>query len=117
MPEFCGSFTDYYSHVKAFHGCPTHDMASFDVRYLDGGAWDRLTWYGNACTQKEAAALASEKLMQWRMLSSRPSVLMDDFDRVLVVRMARRPRRDHEVLFEAKSFDKAQRFIERQKVN
>lgn len=48
-----------------------HD-GTFDIRCLDGGAWDRSTWYGNAKTLDEARALAVKKLAAWKEISQQP---------------------------------------------
>jgi hypothetical protein len=63
---------------------------SFDVRCLDGGAWDRSTWYGNAKNIHEAVELAARKLAAWKNFRGAPVVMLDD-DRVIVARMEQRP--------------------------
>jgi len=63
---------------------------SFDVRCLDGGAWDRSTWYGNAKDILEAAELAARKLATWKTFRGAPKLLHDD-DQVVVVRQEQRP--------------------------
>lgn len=37
----------------------------YDVRCLDGGAWDRSTWWGSAGSLEEAAAIANQG-PKWR---------------------------------------------------
>lgn len=43
-----------------------------DVRALDGGAWDRPTYYGTAATMEEARAIAREKLKRWVAVRNEP---------------------------------------------
>jgi len=64
---------------------------SFEVRCLDGGAWDRSTWYGTAKDIHEAAELAARKLAAWKKFRGAP-VLMREDDRVVVARPEQRPR-------------------------
>jgi len=40
----------------------------YDVRCLDGGAWDRPTWWGSFATIDEAIACASQS-PEWRLRS------------------------------------------------
>jgi hypothetical protein len=44
---------------------------------LDGGAWDRPTFYGDADTVEEAAALARAKLARWEEFEDQPITTMD----------------------------------------
>lgn len=46
----------------------------FDVYCLDGGAWDRATWYGEANSYEEAMQLAAQKLVECQLYRSRPIV-------------------------------------------
>jgi hypothetical protein len=43
-----------------------------EVRCLDGGCWDRSTWYGDAASYEEAVQLAARKLVEWQLLRARP---------------------------------------------
>lgn len=52
-----------------------HD-GKFDVRCLDGGAWDRSTWYCTADTVAEAIRLGKEKLASVRVMRNTPSLTM-----------------------------------------
>lgn len=61
-----------------------------DVRCLDGGAWDRSTWYGTAGTHEEARAIARQKLTEWLRLRRREIHTMDEDGRMWLARMPRR---------------------------
>lgn len=50
----------------------------FEVRCLDGGAWDRATFYGVAQSLDDAKTLAREKLANWRRFLDRPMMTFDD---------------------------------------
>ena len=52
-----------------------HD-GKFDVRCLDGGAWDRSTWYCTADSVEEAIRLGKEKLALARLMRDTPSLTM-----------------------------------------
>ena len=54
-----------------------HD-GKFDVRCLDGGAWDRSTWYCTADSVEEAIRLGKEKLAWVRAMRNTPSLSMRD---------------------------------------
>ena len=84
---------------------------TFDVRCLDGGAWDRSTWYGNAPTMAAATEVARAKLEAWRAMSSRPALMMEE-GRLLVIKRGSRPDQEPEVLFEAKNMDEVQAFMQ-----
>ncbi|WP_454740318.1 glyoxalase superfamily protein [Cupriavidus necator] len=60
---------------------------SLEVRCLDGGAWDRSTWYGVAPDMASAMKLADEKLARWRKARGRPSSMLDG-DLIRIVRVA-----------------------------
>lgn len=90
----------------------TRGGEQYEVRCLDGGAWDRSTWYGCASTLEEADAIAAEKLKRWQDTMSRPSMLVGAGGRLQVVLTPSRPDRDFEVLYDAKDSDDARRFIE-----
>lgn len=44
--------------------CVTVDKG-FDVRCLNGGAWDRSSWLGRASTYRDACELAEKKQAEW----------------------------------------------------
>lgn len=71
---------------------------TFEVRALDGGAWDRSTWYGMADTVEEARVLAKRKLSEWIALISEPVVYMRPDGLVDLVTMPRRPDQEMKVL-------------------
>lgn len=50
----------------------------YEVRCLDGGAWDRATWYGTADDLQAARVLASTKLAKWRSYMDRPTLTIDE---------------------------------------
>jgi hypothetical protein len=50
----------------------TRDDREFDVYCLDGGAWDRATWYCTADTVAEAVRLGKEKLASVRESRNTP---------------------------------------------
>lgn len=82
---------------------------SFDVRCLDGGAWDRSTWYGSVQTLEAADEMASSKLAAWLRVMGRLVICWDESP--LVVRMPLRPGGEMEVLYRASDSEDAARFI------
>lgn len=54
------------------------DDGRLEVRCLDGGAWDRSTWYGTAETLEEAQKLAARKLLRWQYFREQPRLYLDD---------------------------------------
>ncbi|CAN7385602.1 hypothetical protein [Variovorax sp. LjRoot178] len=62
----------------------------FEVRCLDGGAWDRSTWYGSAKDIDDAREIAARMLARWKKHREAPVVMLD-VDRVVVARMEQRP--------------------------
>jgi len=71
---------------------------SFDVRCLDGGAWDRPTFYGRAPDMTAAVELAAKKLAKWKAMRSRPVAYMKEDGQFDAVLMPQRPDDDVEVL-------------------
>lgn len=63
----------------------------FEVRCLDGGAWNRSTSYGAADTIDEARVLAQRKLKAWQSLSSGPTAMLLGDGQAQAVVMPRRP--------------------------
>jgi len=53
----------------------TNSDGSYEVRCLDGGAWDRSTWYGVAKDLPAARELARAKLARWNEFRDRPMQL------------------------------------------
>ena len=54
----------------------TSDDGKFDVRCLDGGAWDRPTWYCTADTVEDAIRLGMKKLASVRASRNTPTLAM-----------------------------------------
>lgn len=65
----------------------------FEVRCLDGGAWDRSTYYGMASTMTEANELARTKLAQWQRIMQRPTACMREDGLVDLMVINQRPGR------------------------
>lgn len=84
----------------------------YDVRCLDGGAWDRPTFYGIADTVEEATALANQKLEAWRQMRASPKVHIDGA-KIEVCRMAQSPLEEITVLATFDSIEDANAFIEK----
>lgn len=76
----------------------------FKVRCLDGGAWDRSTWYGFAKTLPEATELAKSRLDWWRSARAAPHTMSGD-DGPVAIRMPQRPDQDIEILYRAKDHE------------
>lgn len=64
---------------------------SLDVRCLDGGAWDRPTYYGTASEQGEALELARTKLKAWQEIRDTPVVFLAGESVCLLVLEPNRP--------------------------
>lgn len=74
----------------------TREDGKYEVRCLDGGAWDRSTSYGFAVDLDEAKELAARKLADWKRMRARPTLLIDDG--YSLVRMPQRPDQEMEIL-------------------
>lgn len=74
----------------------TRGDGQFEVRCLDGGAWDKSTNYGIATSLDEAKQRAATKLTDWKRMRGRPTLLIDDG--YSLVRMPQRPDRQMEIL-------------------
>ena len=83
------------------------------VRCLDGGAWDRPTYYGCAPSVTEAEVLAAVKLRAWRERRAAPVLSILPSGRFAVLRMAQRPDDEDVVLQECASPEDAREVIER----
>lgn len=80
------------------------------VRCLDGGAWDRPTWYGVAETPAAAAELAATKLQKWKLLRERPTVILLDGSasgRCAIARMPQHPHDEVAILRECQNAEEA----------
>lgn len=89
----------------------TRADGKFDVRCLDGGAWDRSTWYGVADDLGAARELARTRLARWQQARSAPVTLLDD-GQIKLMRMPQRPDADMEVLYVAVDQADAARWLE-----
>ena len=66
------------------YACTNAD-GSLDVRCLDGGAWDRPTFYGSAPDLPAACLLAERKLATWQWYQSVPVTCLQENTIELVV--------------------------------
>ena len=82
------------------------------VRCLDGGAWDRATFYGTAPDMAAAVELAKKKLASWRAFRSRPFVDAGDGESARILRMPQRPDQDWELLATVASTHAAAAWLE-----
>jgi hypothetical protein len=64
---------------------------TYEVRCLDGGAWDRSTWYGQAATLETAQEIADTKLAKWVKMASTPVMTIFDDNAVALVIYGQRP--------------------------
>lgn len=88
----------------------TRPDGTLDVRCLDGGAWDRPTFYGVASSLDEARELARIKLAQWQEYRDTPRVMLAG-GRFQVILEPNRPGLPWPVLFEAADAQAAVEFI------
>ncbi|MDP2975215.1 MAG: hypothetical protein Q8N45_03265 [Anaerolineales bacterium] len=89
----------------------TRADGTLDVRCLDGGAWDRATFYGTAETVEAARSLAKAKLAKWQECRSAPTVCLNG-SAITLMRMPQRPDDDGVVLYVAKDQQDATRWLE-----
>ena len=89
----------------------TRKDAGFDVRCLDGGAWDRPTFYGVANSVTEAEELAARKLANWRKVRAAPFTGFFPGEAIVVMRMPQRPGASPEILKECTSQDEAAQYL------
>lgn len=71
----------------------TRENGRIDVRCLNGGAWDRSTWLGQAANYEEACELAEAAQAKWLKFRSKPTFMMDSPKSALVI-MPQRPDQD-----------------------
>jgi hypothetical protein len=64
---------------------------SYEVRCLDGGAWDRSTWYGHAKDLQEAREIARSKLERWQQANDTPIFFYIAHEAVLLSLEPNRP--------------------------
>lgn len=85
------------------------DDGTLEVRCLNGGAWDRSTWLGNAATYDEACELADKKQSDWIICRAHPLIRIgESFD---VVRMPQRPDHAETVLASFKTMEEVTSFF------
>ena len=80
----------------------TRSDGNLDVRCLDGGAWDRPTYYGTAKDLDAARELARSKLAAWQEFRDQGAVLLGESAQ-LVILEPNRPGMPRPVLFVAGS--------------
>lgn len=88
--------------LKAWWNRPfanTYPDGKLLVRCLDGGAWDRTTYYGLADTHEEARALAREKLLWWISVGRKERFYTDEDHQTWLARLPHHPH-DRIVLIE-----------------
>ena len=69
----------------------SRDDGKYEVRCLDGGAWDRATCYGLADSLEAARTLARTKLARWVAIMERPVATMRRDGLIDLVQMNHRP--------------------------
>lgn len=82
----------------------TRPDGGLDVRCLDGGAWDRATYYGTAKDLNEAQEIARTKLEAWQAVRDRPAAMLGDSVWLLILE-PNRPGMPRPVMFAAGSQD------------
>lgn len=90
----------------------TRPDGTFDVRCLDGGAWDRATYYGIAKDLAEAQEIARTKLAAWQEIRDRPAVLLGSTAYLLILE-PNRPGMPRPVLFSAGTRDELAQVLAR----
>lgn len=83
-----------------------------DVRCLDGGAWDRATYYGTAKDLDEAREIARTKLAAWQAIRDRPVAMLGESVYLLILE-PNRPGMPRPVLFAAGSQDDLKQVLAR----
>lgn len=86
----------------------------YEVRCLDGGAWDRSTWYGHADTLDAARELARRKLQWWLEVRDTPILHLGEATCLLTLE-PNRPGLPRPVLHTAATSERAAEFLERWK--
>lgn len=72
----------------------TYPDGSLVVRCLDGGAWDRTTYYGVADSHEHARTIAREMLLRWLAWNREERSLIDEDGIEWRCRMSVRPNRE-----------------------
>lgn len=89
----------------------TERNGQLTVCCLDGGAWDRPTFYGQAPDLVSAAKLASEKLRAWKRMRSQPVATMVE-NGFAPAQMPQRPGDDMKLLAEPMSADSCAAWVQ-----
>ncbi len=97
------------------YACSRED-GSFEVCCLDGGAWDRPTFYGIAPDIPAACELARSKLERWRRMAATP-VLMIGQSTYSMVLMSQKPGTEPLVLAELPTAEEAGKWSKRWREN
>ncbi len=93
----------------------TQPDGALDVRCLDGGAWDRPTFYGRAPDMAAAVKLAAEKLAKWRGFRSAPVASMTEDGLYEAVLMPQRPDDDPETISEPMTGEELKKWMDTRK--
>ena len=75
----------------------TTEDGSFDVQCLNGGTWDRPTFYGIVGSMEEAVALASSRQAEWHWYEQQPVWSLGESTIAMMV-IPRRPGSQPQVL-------------------
>ena len=81
----------------------------YTVHCLDGGAWDRPTWYGQAFTLDEATKLAAAKLTQWHTARKKVMTMMSEPP--CLVRMPQHPHQGMEIIRKFANMDELTAYV------
>jgi len=88
----------------------TREGGMIDVRCLNGGAWDRPMWLGQAATYDEACELAAVKQSEWVKRRAQPSPFLDQPPKL--IRFPQRPDQSLTVLKEFESIPALNAYVE-----
>ena len=79
--------------------CVIEERQAFEVRCLDGGAWDRSTNYGWRRTLPEARELAEAHLRYWQHARCLPFMYFDEARQAFAMQMRKRPDKAEIIVF------------------
>lgn len=77
----------------------TQEDGSLDVRCLEGGCWDRPTFYGRVANMPEAHELAKRKLARWRRQEQQPVLIIQE-NALAMAQISHHPHREPLILAE-----------------
>lgn len=89
----------------------TQPDGRLDVRCLDGGAWDRSTYYGTGADLEEARAIAQKGLARWQAVRDTPVVYISGTGDSLLTLEPNRPGMPRPVLRTARTQTEVAQFI------